>query len=124
GTAALAEVIAAVPEGIPEVLDAKRGDIGSTAAAYATAAFGTLGAGALPVSPYLGGDGVAPFLAKPEKGAFLLCRTSNPGAGDVQDLRVNGRAVYAEVARLAAQWNTNGNVGLVVGATYPAELAE
>lgn len=124
GTAALAEVIAAVPEGIPVVLDAKRGDIGSTAVAYATAAFETLGADALTVSPYLGGDGVAPFLVNPEKGVFLLCRTSNPGAGDVQDLRVNGRAVYAEVARLAAEWNTNGNVGLVVGATYPAELAE
>lgn len=124
GMAALAEVIAAVPEGIPVVLDAKRGDIGSTAAAYARAAFETLGADALTASPYLGGDAVAPFLADPAKGVFVLCRTSNPGAGDLQDLVVKGRPLYAEVARQAEEWNAQGNVGLVVGATYPAVLAE
>lgn len=123
GMQALQDVIAAVPEGIPVLLDAKRGDIGSTAAAYARAAFGELKAGALTVSPYLGQDAVAPFLEDPAKGIFLLCKTSNPGAGDLQDLGAGGQPVYLHVARLAQEWDQHGNVGLVVGATYPAELA-
>jgi uridine monophosphate synthetase len=124
GMHALAEVIAAVPEGIPVILDAKRGDIGSTAEAYARAAFEVLGADAVTVNPYLGGDAVAPFLADPARGAFLLCRTSNPGAAEVQDLDAGGVPFYMEVARLAEGWNARGNAGLVVGATYPDELAE
>ncbi|MBI3160816.1 MAG: orotidine-5'-phosphate decarboxylase [Chloroflexi bacterium] len=124
GMQALADVIAAVPEGIPVILDAKRGDIGSTAEAYARAAFEALGADAITVNPYLGGDAVAPFLADPARSAFLLCRTSNPGAADVQDLDTGGVPLYMEVARLAEGWNAFGNAGLVVGATYPDELAE
>ncbi len=123
GMQALQDVIAAVPDGIPVLLDAKRGDIGSTAAAYARAAFGELQAGALTVNPYLGRDAVAPFLKDPTKGVFLLCKTSNPGAADLQDLEAGGQPVYLHVARLAQAWDQHGNVGLVMGATYPAELA-
>jgi uridine monophosphate synthetase len=124
GMQVLQDVIAAVPAGIPVLLDAKRGDIGSTAQAYAQAAFEALGAGAVTVNPYLGSDAIAPFIANPTKAAFLLCKTSNPGAADVQDLPANGTAIYLHVADLARQWNTRGNIGLVVGATYPEVLAE
>lgn len=140
GVAALQAVIAAIPEGIPVLLDAKRGDISSTAQAYAEAAFETLGADAITLSPYLGRDSVEPFIADPEKGVFLLCKTSNPGASDLQDLIVTGDGrpatgenpvfrppshvrLYEYVARLASQWNTNDNIGLVVGATQPESLA-
>lgn len=118
---------------IPVILDAKRGDIASTAEAYARAAFETLGADALTVNPYLGYDAVEPFLRDPHKGVFLLCKTSNPGAGDLQDLLVQTSEVsqslqafeplYLHVAKLAQTWNTRGNLGLVVGATYPQALA-
>lgn len=107
------------------ILDSKRGDIGSTAQQYASEAFERYRADAVTVNPYLGGDAVAPFLERPECGAFLLCRTSNPGARDLQDLKVGeGRVLYEEVARLATgPWSPHGNAGLVVGATYPEELA-
>jgi len=111
---------------IPVVLDAKRGDIASTAEAYAKSAFETLGAHAITLSPYLGKDSIDPFLQTPEKGVFLLCKTSNPGAGDLQDLTVNGQPsmpLYEHVARLADTWNTGNNIGLVVGATQPEALA-
>ncbi len=124
GIAALKEVIAHVGGEIPVILDAKRGDIASTAEAYAEAAYTTLSADAMTVSPYLGQDAVEPFISNSEKGIFLLCKTSNPGAGDVQDLSAAGEPVYRHVARLAQQWNRRGNVGLVVGATYPEVLAE
>jgi uridine monophosphate synthetase len=137
GLAALKEVIAAIPKGIPVILDAKRGDIASTAAAYAQAAFQVLGADAVTISPYLGYDAVQPFLADPEKGVFLLCKTSNPGAADLQDLAVVEQAdalpaadfstavpLYIRVAHLANSWNTAGNLGLVVGATQPGSLAQ
>jgi uridine monophosphate synthetase len=131
GWAALERVIAAVRERsqrlgslIPVILDAKRGDIASTAEAYARSAFQALGAHAVTLSPYLGRDSVEPFLVDPERGVFLLCKTSNPGAGDLQDLQLaNGEPVYAAVARLALGWNTHDNVGLVVGATQPEALA-
>lgn len=123
GTAALQEVIAHA-DGVPVLLDAKRGDIGSTSQAYAKAAFHTLGADALTVSPYLGRDAIEPFIEDPSRGVFLLCKTSNPGSADVQDLQANGQAVYIHVANLAAQWNTRDNVGLVAGATYPEVLAQ
>jgi orotidine 5'-phosphate decarboxylase subfamily 2 len=123
GLADLATVIAHVPPGQVVILDAKRGDIGNTAAAYARAAFGVLGAHALTVNPYLGHDAVAPFLADPARGAFVLCHTSNPGALDFQALDVGGQPLYMAVARQAAGWNSQGNVGLVVGATYPVALA-
>ena len=113
-----------VPDDRLLVLDAKRGDIGSTAAAYARAAFHVFGADAVTVSPYLGGDGVSPFLADPSRGAFVLCHTSNPGAADLQHLDVGGEPLYLQVARRAARdWNRSGNVGLVVGATYAEEMA-
>ena len=124
GIAVLAQVIAAVPAAIPVILDAKRGDIASTAEAYAQAVFRTLGAGAVTVSPYLGRDSVEPFLADTECGAFLLCKTSNPGAADIQDLQVlpAGQRLYEHVALLAQSWNSRDNVGLVVGSTQPEAL--
>ncbi len=129
GIAALQEVIAAVPAGIPVILDAKRGDIASTARAYAQAAFETLAADAVTLNPYLGYDAVEPFLADPQKGVFLLCKTSNPGAADLQDLFVQGtlytvhRTLYEQIAQLAQTWNVNDNLGLVVGATQVESLA-
>ncbi len=106
---------------VPVILDAKRGDIGHTAEAYARAIFDSLGADAVTLNPYLGRDSLEPFLRRADRTSFLLCLTSNAGAGDLQDLQVDGRPLYEHVAELASSWNTNGNVGLVVGATYPAE---
>ena len=110
--------------GIPVILDAKRGDIGSTAEQYAVEAFERYGADAVTVNPYMGHDSVEPYLAYPDKGVILLCRTSNPGGSDLQFLDVNGEKLYERVARLAAnEWNSTGQIGLVVGATFPAEIA-
>ena len=110
--------------GIPVVLDAKRGDIGSTAEQYAVEAFERFRADALTVNPYMGRDSVEPYLAYPDKGLFLLCRTSNAGGSDLQFLDVGGEKLYERVARLAAgEWNRSGQIGLVVGATFPAEIA-
>ena len=110
--------------GIPVILDSKRGDIGSTAEQYAVEAFERYGADAVTVNPYMGRDSVEPYLAYPDKGVILLCRTSNPGGSDLQFLDVNGEKLYERVARLAAHdWNTTGQIGLVVGATFPAEIA-
>jgi orotidine-5'-phosphate decarboxylase len=110
--------------GVPVILDAKRGDIGNTAERYAIEAFERYGADAVTVNPYLGGDSLEPFLRHAERGVLILCRTSNPGAGDLQDLQVGGRPLYQVVAELAARrWNLRGNCLLVVGATYPRELA-
>ena len=107
------------------ILDAKRSDIGNTAEAYAREAFERYGADAVTVNPYMGEDSVRPFLARPDRGAMLLCRTSNPGARDFQDLLVDGEPLYKRVAeRAAARWNEHRNLMLVVGATYPAEMAE
>src|ERR1700677_1093800 len=107
------------------ILDAKRNDIGNTAEAYAREAFDRYGADAVTVNPYMGEDSVAPFLARPDRGAILLCRTSNPGARDFQDLLVDGVPLYRRVAeRAAARWNAHRNLMLVVGATYPADMAE
>ena len=110
---------------IPVILDAKRGDIGSTAKMYAREAFDRYGADAVTVNPYLGGDALEPFLSRGDKGVIILSRTSNPGAADIQDLDSNGEKLYRIVARKAVrEWNRNGNVLLVVGATYPQELRE
>jgi orotidine-5'-phosphate decarboxylase len=110
--------------GIPVILDAKRGDVGSTAALYASEAFERYQADAVTVNPYLGFDALAPFLDYKDKGVIVLCRTSNPGARDLQDLEGTGGKLYEVVAEKAARdWNANGNVLLVVGATYPEELA-
>jgi uridine monophosphate synthetase len=127
GMLALLDVIATVPDGIPVILDAKRGDIADTAQAYARAAFETLGAGAITINPYLGGDSLTPFIVKPENGVFVVCKTSNPGADEFQGLEVRGGKsgpLYAEVARRAQEWNRLGNVGLVVGASDPAAMAQ
>ena len=121
---ALIEHIHARHPGIPVILDAKRGDIGSTAEQYAVEAFERFKADAVTVNPYMGRDSVEPYLAYPDKGVILLCRTSNAGGSDLQFLDVGGEKLYERVARLAAQeWNTTGQIGLVVGATFPAEIA-
>jgi orotidine-5'-phosphate decarboxylase len=107
------------------VLDAKRGDIGSTAEQYAREAFDRYGAHVVTVNPYLGTDSVEPFLRHPDGGVFVLCRTSNPGSGDFQSLQVGGEPLYTHVARrVAHEWNAIGECGLVVGATYPDELRQ
>jgi orotidine-5'-phosphate decarboxylase len=107
------------------ILDAKRGDIGNTAEAYAREAFDRYGADAVTVNPFMGEDSVRPFLARKDRGALVLCRTSNPGGGDFQNLMLEGLPLYRHVARRATtQWNEHGNVMLVVGATVPKELAE
>jgi len=122
----LKETIACIPEDIPVIADAKRGDIGNTARAYAQAIFEQLECDAVTVSPYLGLDSLEPFIAYREKGIFILCRTSNTGAADFQDLAVKSDGhelpLYQLVARRASEWNIHGNVGLVVGGTCPAEL--
>jgi orotidine-5'-phosphate decarboxylase len=125
----VAHVHAAHP-GIPVILDSKRGDIGSTAAHYASEAFDRYAADAVTVNPYLGRDSVQPFLARADRGVVVLCRTSNAGAGDLQDLVVSsnggdGRPLYQHVAeKIAREWNGNGNCALVVGATWPEQLRE
>jgi len=128
GHAALAATIAAIRELAPDaaaILDAKRADIGSTNAGYVGAAFDQLGADAITVHPYLGGEALAPFLERAEKLVFVLARTSNPGAGELQDIEDgDGVPLYRRVARaVAGEWNGAGNCGLVVGATYPEEMA-
>jgi len=111
--------------GVPVILDAKRGDVGHTAERYAIEAFGRYGADAVTVNPYLGSDALEPFLRHADKGVVILCRTSNPGARDLQDRMIGARKLYQVVAELAAQrWNSRGNCLLVVGATCPGELAE
>jgi len=131
GLAALERVRARVPSGIPVIADVKRADIGSTAARQAKALFDALGVDAVTVSPYLGAEAIGPLLERVDRFAYVLCRTSNPGAGELQDLLVaaDGAAglpaepLHLRVARRAATWGPGGTVGLVVGATAPAELA-
>ncbi len=138
GWTALKQVIEAIDEEskrlgsmIPVVLDAKRGDIASTAEAYAKSVFESLGAHCVTLSPYLGKDSIDPFLNYPERGVFLLCKTSNPGSDDLQDVTIRKEErgkndeslssflfLYEHVAHLAQSWNTNNNIGLVVGATH------
>ena len=110
---------------VPVILDAKRGDIGSTAQQYAAELFDRFGADAVTVNPYLGRDSLAPFLDREDKGVVILCHTSNPGARDLQELDVGGKPLYQHVAALVAnEWNAKKNCALVVGATYPKELAD
>ena len=126
GYAALRETLAAIPSHIITLADAKRGDVEHTARAYATAIYDNLGFDSATVNAYLGFDSVAPWIERPEKAAFVVCRTSNPGAPDFQDLStaVDGgaRPLYEIVAERAASWDRHGNVGLVAGATYPEEM--
>jgi orotidine-5'-phosphate decarboxylase len=132
GIAALERVRAVVPSDLPVVMDAKRGDIGTTAARQAVALFDALGADAVTVNPYLGADAVAPLLDRLDRFAYVLCRTSNPGAAELQGLVVRspdrpddaGEPLWARVARRAVGWGPGGTVGLVVGATAPEELRD
>jgi orotidine-5'-phosphate decarboxylase len=110
---------------IPLILDAKRGDIGATARQYAREAYDRYGADAVTVNPYMGFDSVEPYMEWRERGVIILCRTSNAGGSDLQFLQVDGQPLYQHVARLVAnKWNVNGQCALVVGATYPEELAQ
>jgi orotidine-5'-phosphate decarboxylase len=120
----LEQALAALPKDRPVILDAKRGDVGSTAQAYAHAMFEALGADAATVHPYLGYDSVAPFLAHKDREVLIVCRTSNPGASEFQHLRSDGDALYRHIARAGVRWDHHGNVGFVVGATAPAELRD
>jgi orotidine-5'-phosphate decarboxylase len=126
GYAALRKTLAAVPPHVITLADAKRGDVANTANAYAKAIFDELGFDACTVNPYVGSDSTEAWIERPEKGAFILCRTSNPGAADLQDLPVQtdagARPLYEIVAEKARSWDRHGNVGLVVGATYPGEM--
>ncbi len=128
GWDALQRTLASVPAHIPVLLDAKRGDIGNTSAAYAKAVFEVLGVDAVTVNAYGGRDAVEPFLEHEDRGIFIWCRSSNPSAGDFQDLATEfeGRSLplWQVFALRARDWNAAGNVGLVVGATYPAQLAQ
>jgi orotidine-5'-phosphate decarboxylase len=127
GIAALLATRRLVPSHIPVILDAKFGDIGNTAAGYAQAAFDALACDAVTVNPYLGEDALEPFLRRAGAGVIVLCKTSNPGSGDLQDLQVgpDGPPLYLSVASRVAAWNERwpANLGLVVGATFPGELA-
>lgn len=110
---------------IPVILDAKRGDIGATARQYAREAYDRYGADAVTVSPYMGSDSVEPYMEWSDRGIIVLCRTSNAGGSDLQFLNVDGKPLYQHVARLVAEkWNANGQCALVVGATFPEELAQ
>ncbi|MFN3311161.1 MAG: orotidine-5'-phosphate decarboxylase [Thermomonas sp.] len=118
----IAHINAEHPE-IPVILDAKRGDIGSTAQQYACEAFERYGADAVTLNPYMGRDSAQPFLQYNDRGCIFLCHTSNPGARDFQELPVAGAPLYQHIARtIAGEWNTDGNCALVVGATFPEEL--
>ena len=122
GLQALEQTLAAIPDGIPVIADAKRGDMGNTAAAYARALFEVWGFDAATVNPFQGQDAVAPFLAYEDRGVYLLCRTSNPGAATIQNATLaDGVPLYEHLAAEMPSWSTN--VGLVVGATAPEELA-
>jgi orotidine-5'-phosphate decarboxylase len=129
GLEALAETRRLIPPEIPVILDCKVGDMDNTASAYARGYFDELGFDAVTVNPYLGEDSLVPFLSYPDRGVIILCKTSNPGSGDLQDLEFGGEngpePLYATVARRAAQWSRRypASVGLVVGATYPDQVA-
>ena len=126
GLDALKRTVKYIPDDILAIGDAKRGDIGNTAKAYAKAIFSNLNFDATTVNPYLGFDSIEPFIECADKGVFILCRTSNAGAVDFQSLRCEVedgyRPLFEIVARKASQWNIHGNIGLVIGATYPEEL--
>jgi len=117
-----------VPEDIPVIADAKRADIGNTSRQYAEAIFSVMGFDAITVNPYMGHDSLLPFISYTDRGVFILCRTSNPGSSDFQDVLVSNGTdkipLYQLVSKKAAEWNQNGNIGLVVGATWPEEIKQ
>jgi orotidine-5'-phosphate decarboxylase len=122
GMEILEKTIRSIPREVFIILDGKRNDIGNTAQKYAQSLFDTLKADAVTVNPYLGKDGITPFLEYTDKCSFILCRTSNPSAGDFQDLTIGSVPLYQMVVKKIKEWNTNENCGAVVGATYPEEL--
>ncbi|MFO7677240.1 MAG: orotidine-5'-phosphate decarboxylase [Thermoplasmatota archaeon] len=122
GIKLLQKTVSYIPKKIFVIIDGKRNDIGNTAAKYAQTIFDTFHADATTVNPYLGKDGIQPFLAYTDKCSFILCRTSNPSAGDFQDLLCPTEPLYQIIAKKIKEWNINGNCGVVVGATYPDEL--
>jgi len=126
GWKCLQDTIKHIPSHIPIILDCKRGDIGNTSKMYAQAAFDILGVDAVTVNPYMGKDSVEPFLGFKDKGVFILCLTSNPSANEIQRQKIESQQNYGElflhVARLVTEWNTNGNAGIVVGATKASDL--
>ncbi len=124
GMSLLKQICARIPEDIPIILDAKRGDIGNTSAQYAASLYKVYGADWVTVNPYMGHDSIKPFLDYQDRGVFVLCLTSNPGSMDFQTLNCDGKPLYMRVCEKAAQWNTNQNIGLVVGATHPDSLTE
>jgi len=124
GLMLLKRTVRYIPRDIVVILDGKRNDIGNTARMYAKALFEEIGGDAVTLNPYLGLDGIKPFLMYPGKCSFILCRTSNPSAGELQDLLVDGRPLYHHVAEKILEWNKIGLCGAVVGATYPMELKE
>ena len=125
GQTSLRSLLSCIPADVPILVDAKRGDTPQTMRAYARAIFDELDADAVTVSPYLGGDSVAPFFAYADRGVFVLCKTSNPGAAEIQDLPVadGSEPLFLNVARRALTWDRHGTLGLVVGATYPEDVA-
>lgn len=128
GMAALRQTLAAIPSSIPTLGDAKRADIGNSSRGYARALYEGLGFDGATVNPYLGGDSLAPFFAYPERAVFVLCKTSNPGAAELQDLPVrlpdgSEEPLYQVVVRRATEWDQHGTLGLVMGATYPDAVA-
>jgi orotidine 5'-phosphate decarboxylase subfamily 2 len=122
GIEVLNKTIEHIPEEIVVILDGKRNDIGNTARKYAKSLFETFKADAITINPYLGKDGIVPFLEYDDKCSFILCRTSNPSAIDIQDANISGSPLYELVARKIREWNKIGTCGAVVGATYPNEL--
>ncbi len=122
GLTVLRETLKLIPKSVLTIGDGKRGDIGNTAERYAKSLFNDFGFDSITVNPYMGFDSVEPFLKNPEKGVFLLALTSNPGSKDFQRLKINSMPLYEKVVRTAKKWNTNQNIGLVVGATHPREL--
>lgn len=125
GYRALKRTIQIIPDDVITILDAKRADIGNSSAMYARAAFDILKADSLTVNPYMGFDSVEPFMQKEDRGAFILCLTSNPGSGDLQKLILHdNRLLFMETARKIVEWNTRKNLGMVAGATHPRELAQ
>lgn len=122
GLRALKETMRIIPKSVLTIGDGKRGDIGNTAERYAKSLFEDFGFDSVTINPYMGFDSVEPFLKNPDKGVFLLALTSNPGSKDFQRLKMNGTPLYEKVVRTAKKWNSNQNIGLVVGATHPREL--
>ncbi len=122
GITILEKTIQYIPNDIVVIIDGKRNDIGNTARKYAQSLFETFNADAVTINPYLGKDGIVPFLEYKNKCSFILCRTSNPSAIDIQDVKISNKPLYELVAKKIREWNTFDNCGAVVGATYPAEL--